>query len=413
MPSNDDDIQQWMQQQQAAQQQAQIAQRQPVQQPVRQAQSAASSASAPVAPPAQNVGQRADQIVSSMPTVNQHLMDSLSSMGNQAVSAVQNNPLTSLGIAAGLAALYHHVTSGGNQGYGQPNIPSNMPLYPEQATQQQTVPAAEPTLEQNLVNQHTQGVQQEIGQQSVPSTSPKVKANDIESMVRSDVNKHANEQEALEKAKHHTHANPFENVEHELTGTGFPAYRGTGKGEVRKKEMKSLAELGSDLMFVPGGQSMDIVRNAVGQEEYTKNLKKFGGYPVNPKEAYSQSREINKSLGREARETAKAAGTDLGEVTPAITKKVGGSKLVKIGGVAGALISAADLASAKNIPEAALRATDIATDYIPGVGQFKQGMAPKEAGAPVVPPQMFANAAKLGSPYYNTEWAKNERKKAK
>ena len=279
----------------------------------------------------------------------------------------------------------------------------------------QNVPAPSETVspEQKMVQEHVEGVKKEIGKGSVPAVPPKVKANEVESIVRSEANKHANEQEALKKAEHHTHANPFENVEHELTGTGFPAYRGTGKGEVRKKEMKSLAELGSDLMFVPGGQSMDIVRNAVGQEEYTKNLKKFGGYPVNPKEAYSQSREINKSLGREARETAKAAGTDLGEVTPAITKKVGGSKLVKIGGVAGALISAADLASAKNIPEAALRATDIATDYIPGVRQFKQGMAPKEAGAPVVPPQMFANAAKLGSPYYNTEWAKNERKKAK
>lgn len=40
------------------------------------------------------------------------------------------------------------------------------------------------------------------------------------------------------------------------------------------------------------------------------------------------------------------------------------------------------------------------------------GMTPTTAGAPVVPPSRFTEAAKLGSPYYETDWAKKERSKA-
>jgi hypothetical protein len=130
------------------------------------------------------------------------------------------------------------------------------------------------------------------------------------------------------------------------TGSGMPAVQGTGPAGIRKKEMSGVHELGSDLVFVPHGQNMDIVRNAVGQENYTKLLKENGGYPASLGEAYKQSREMNASLGRDARSVAKEAGKDLGDTTPSITKMVGKNKIVKMGGVTGALISLADLANA-------------------------------------------------------------------
>jgi hypothetical protein len=132
------------------------------------------------------------------------------------------------------------------------------------------------------------------------------------------------------------------------TGSGMPAYQGQGDDKAKmRKEFSTLKDVPSGYVFVPNGQNMDIVRNAVGQDAFTTKLGEFGGYPNTTEAAYQQSRAINKSLGRATREEAKAAGTALGDVTPSITKKVAGSKLVKVAGVGGALISLADVASAK------------------------------------------------------------------
>ena len=90
-------------------------------------------------------------------------------------------------------------------------------------------------------------------------------------------------------------------------------------------------------------------------------------------------------------------------------------KLVKAGGPALLLMSIADAAKAAQqgkYGEAAVRTADVATDYIPGVGQVKQALTPTEAGAPVVPPERYQEASKLGSPYYLTDWAKTQRSKA-
>ena len=90
-------------------------------------------------------------------------------------------------------------------------------------------------------------------------------------------------------------------------------------------------------------------------------------------------------------------------------------KLVKAGGPALLLMSIADAAKAAQqgkYGEAAMRTADVATDYIPGVGQVKQALTPSEAGAPVVPPERYQEASKLGSPYYLTDWAKTQRSKA-
>ena len=75
-------------------------------------------------------------------------------------------------------------------------------------------------------------------------------------------------------------------------------------------------------------------------------------------------------------------------------------KAVKVGGLAGLLLTANEAANAKNLREAA---GTVGEAFLP------IGMTPTTAGAPVVPPSRFTEAAKLGSPYYNTDWAKQQR----
>lgn len=75
-------------------------------------------------------------------------------------------------------------------------------------------------------------------------------------------------------------------------------------------------------------------------------------------------------------------------------------KPVKIAGAAGLLLTANEAANAKSLREAA---GTVGEAFLP------IGMTPTIAGAPVVPPSRFTEAAKLGSPYYNTDWAKQQR----
>jgi len=178
-----------------------------------------------------------------------------------------------------------------------------------------------------------------------------------------------------------------------MTGSGMPAYQGTGpKGTKLSTNIPSLALVPEDKVFVPGGQFMDIIRNATGQEAYTGNLKKFG-YPETPQKGYETARSINESLGRATREEAKAAGVALGENTKAITQKVGGIKGVKVGGVVGALISLTDLAKADTLRQ--------------GLGNVAEGLMPigispsELATGKLTEKQLnaYKEAQKLGSPY--------------
>lgn len=175
------------------------------------------------------------------------------------------------------------------------------------------------------------------------------------------------------------------------TGSGMPAYAGQGGESAKmKKEFGSITDVPKGYVFVPGGQYMDITRNAVGQEAFTTKLGEFGGYPKTTEAAYEQSRNINKALGRMSREEAKAAGVSLGETVPSITKKVAGSKMVKVAGVGGALISLADVASAKEaaqtVGEMLLPIGATPSEVQPGTLTEKQLRA-------------YAEAQKLGSPY--------------
>jgi len=92
------------------------------------------------------------------------------------------------------------------------------------------------------------------------------------------------------------------------------------------------------------------------------------------------------------------------------------AKAVKAGGPAVLLMGIADAAKAAEqgkYSEAAMRSVDVATDYLPMISQLKQGLAPTEVGAPGVSQQRIESSALLGSPYAQTEWAKNQRLKEK
>jgi hypothetical protein len=199
------------------------------------------------------------------------------------------------------------------------------------------------------------------------------------------------------------------------TGTGKIAYAGTGPaptissrtGQPQfKKEYPSLADVPQGYALVPGAQYIDPLRQDLGQTEYTKA---FTGrdFPLTDAEARAQAKEINRSLGRATREEAKAAGLPYGEITPGITKRTTeNKKLVKIigkAGLSGALVSLADLALAKTPEEKANAGVGLLGAILP------PGMDINAAGAPGVQQQQINQAALLGSPYAQTEWAKNQR----
>ena len=178
------------------------------------------------------------------------------------------------------------------------------------------------------------------------------------------------------------------------TGSGMPAYEGQGGESAKmKKEFKSIADVPKGYVFVPEGQLMDITRNAVGQEAFTAKLGEFGGYPLTQGQAYEQSRNINKSLGRPSYIEAKAAGVEP-EPTKSITKSVGGSKLVKVAGVGGALISLANVANAKEAAQTV------------GEMLLPIGLTPSTLASGTLPPEILAaqerqmkERQKLGSPF--------------
>lgn len=207
------------------------------------------------------------------------------------------------------------------------------------------------------------------------------------------------------------------------TGTGKIAYAGQGPaptiskrtGQPQfKKEYASLANIPKDYALVPGGQYIDPLRQDLGQIEYKKA---FTGrdFPQTYEEAIAAGKDINRSLGRATREEAKAAGLPYGEITPGIAQKTTeNKKLVKIigkAGLAGALVSLADLALAKTPEEKANAGLGLLGAILPpGMDVNAAG-----AGSTLSPQQIQANQTgyenqfKLGSPFAQTQAAKDFR----
>jgi hypothetical protein len=150
------------------------------------------------------------------------------------------------------------------------------------------------------------------------------------------------------------------------TGSGMPAYEGLApegsKLKHKQGAFSSLNDIPKGTVFVPGGNYMDTLRNSVGQEAFTNYLKSTGGYPQSNAEAAKQARAINEPLGRPPRAEAKATGLDLGKNPSPITQAVNKKKIVKVGGITGALIALPDLANAAEAKDFG-KMIDIATDF--------------------------------------------------
>lgn len=191
------------------------------------------------------------------------------------------------------------------------------------------------------------------------------------------------------------------------TGTGKPAYPGKSDTTKFKSSYATPDAVPKGYAFVPNAQYIDPLRVNLGQETYTSEFKTRDfptTYKGSPTSAIEVSNEINRGLNRPTRAQLIEQGAKLPENVKGITKEVSKSKLVKVAGVGGALIALSDLANAATPTEAALRSVDIATDYVPVVGQVKQALTPLEAGMPKqkeesIIASKFKEAQKLGSPY--------------
>jgi len=187
-----------------------------------------------------------------------------------------------------------------------------------------------------------------------------------------------------------------------MTGTGRPVVEGQGRSDRFYKTYQSPTDVPKGYAWVPNAQYADVLRNDIGQETYTKTYtgKEF---PSTYAEAQAQVQEVNRGLNRPTHSEMKAKGIAPPEPEKGIFRKVGTNKLVKVGGVAGALVAISDLARAGTAEE----------KLAAGESLFPVGTQPSSAEAPGVTTQTIQNAALLGSPYAQTEWAKTQRLKEK
>jgi hypothetical protein len=195
-----------------------------------------------------------------------------------------------------------------------------------------------------------------------------------------------------------TPANPFEGATELKTGTGKSAFEGMNPEGKMRSTYPSIRDVPQGKAFIPNAQYIDVLRNDLGQPTYTQS---FTGrdFPTEYKGSIETGKEINRSLGRETRAQLEARGVpheQMPEPTKGILERVGGpkgSKVIKVGGVAGALISLADLAKAENLRQ--------------GVGNVAEGLLPIGMTSSELAPgtltekqlKAFQEAQKLGSPY--------------
>jgi predicted GNAT family acetyltransferase len=149
------------------------------------------------------------------------------------------------------------------------------------------------------------------------------------------------------------------------TGSGLDAYLGQGAAKERiPSAFKTAAEIPAGYAFVPGADigGMNTARNRLGQEGYTEFVKAQG----TPFGTYDETQKVLKSLDENrigpilTREQRKTIGAPMLPTTTGL-----GGKAIKVGGVAGALLAVADLASAQSLPEAAAIGGNIAVGALP------------------------------------------------
>lgn len=215
---------------------------------------------------------------------------------------------------------------------------------------------------------------------------------------------------------------PFEGSEQVKTGTGKPAFLGTGpEGKIRST-YKDISAVPKGYAFVPGGQFIDVLRNDLSQPTYTEQFSKRGFpsvYKQEPGSAVEVAKQINRELGRETRAAMEARGVPHAEMpkpTPGILERVGGTtkgaKAISVGGVVGALVAlpnlvnAAEAAKEKDITKSAGSAAQGISSFFGPLGAIAGeifGTSPEEiellrkaeqskkvgAGRGIAPPESY------------------------
>lgn len=194
------------------------------------------------------------------------------------------------------------------------------------------------------------------------------------------------------------------------TGSGQPAFPGGGAERTRMPKgsaFASAADVPSSMAFVPGAQYYDSLANATRDRAAAQEIVRARGYPSSDTQARAWGAEYLKSIGAPTRESMLAVGEKPNTVT-GIFKELGVNKkkLAKMGGVAGALVALSDLAKAQTGGDVLETGFNVASGLVP----FSDVLP---AAAPGVPQQRINEAALLGSPYAQTDWAQLQRLREK
>lgn len=185
-----------------------------------------------------------------------------------------------------------------------------------------------------------------------------------------------------------------------------------------QKTFKTAADIPEGYVFRPDVGNLDrSMGNILGKEhrEYARELfsggKPFGHSDNLNADVSRLTTEYFKRLQQEVPETILGREARIAQKVPSefgtFAKGANFGKAAKVAGVAGTLISVADLANAKTAQDKATAGTNLLGAVLPPF------MDINDVGAPGVGKDRFEDAFKLGSPYAQTEEAKKSRLKEK
>ena len=185
-----------------------------------------------------------------------------------------------------------------------------------------------------------------------------------------------------------------------------------------QKTFKTAADIPEGYVFRPDVGNLDrSMGNILGKEhrEYAREMfsggKPFGHSSDLNADVSRLTTEYFKRLQQEVPETILGREARIAQKVPSefgtFAKGTNFGKAAKVAGVAGTLISIADLANAKTAEQKATAGSNLLGAVLPPF------MDINDVGAPTVGNKQFENAYKLGSPYAQTEEAKKARLKEK
>jgi len=197
--------------------------------------------------------------------------------------------------------------------------------------------------------------------------------------------------------------------------------------ERMKSTFKSAADVPAGMVFRPDVGNVDRALFNILGPEHRQNAKDL----LNKGQPFGNAPDVNDRVSKITNEYWKAVQGQIPETILGREARIaqgvphqgfgafgGLGRAVKVGGVAGTLLTAAEAALAAQqgrYGQAAVQAADVATDFIPGVAVLKQALTGSTLAPGTLPPEYIAEqqrrASLLGSPTAATrapipDWAK-------